>query len=182
MKNNLKELEGIGPVFFERSRRAQNINISIKFPDRVRVAVPLGISFKRAESIALSKKSWIKKNINKLSNQINLKDHLQSINVSHAKRELIDRLRYLADRDGFAYNKISIRNQKTRWGSCSSDNNISLNIKLICLPKDLIDYVILHELTHTKIKNHSLSFWSFLNQYIPDAKKKDRALKRYSCA
>ena len=175
-------LEGVGPVSFERSRKARSISISVKSPDRVRVAVPEGISLQAAEDFTLSKISWIKKNINKLSNQIDLKQQLNLVDVNYAKLYLINRLRILANQHGFTYNKVSVRNQKTRWGSCSFNNNISLNIKLVCLPKHLADYVILHELVHTKIKNHSPSFWSFLNKYIPDAKKIDKALKRYSCS
>ena len=176
------EIEGIGHVVIERSVRAKNISISVKFPDQVRVAVPANVSFEKAEQFAQTKAPWIKKNIDKFSNQINLSQHLDSINTDHAKSYLIGRLQHLANKHGFSYNSVSVRSQKTRWGSCSFNNSISLNIKLICLPKDLIDYVILHELAHTKIKNHSPSFWSFLNQYVPDVKKKDKALKGYSCA
>ena len=176
------EIDGIGLVLFERSFRARNINIRIKSPSKVRVAVPIGVSFEKAKKVAISKRGWIKRNIKKFSNQINLNNQLESIDLGAAKRYLIDRLDYLARLHSFNYNKITIRNQKTRWGSCSADNNISLNIKLACLPKLLIDYVIMHELVHTKIKNHSPSFWSFLDKYIPGAKKIDKSLKRYSCA
>ena len=79
----------------------------------------------------------------------------------------------------FTYNNITIHNQRTRWGSCSPNNNISLNMKLVRLPDDLIDYVILHELVHTRIKNHSKKFWDELNVYICDAKKLERRLKEY---
>ena len=175
-------IEGIGPVFFETSQKARNINISVRYPNKVRVAVPKGISFKEAERVARSKAPWIKKNISKLSSQINLNKQLESIDFDYAKNYLIKRFKYLADLHGFYYGKITIRNQKTRWGSCSENNNISLNIKLICLPERLIDYVILHELTHTKIKNHSAYFWSFLSQYVDNPKKIDSSLKRYSCA
>ena len=176
------ELKEVGPVFFEKSRRARKVSISIKYPNRVRVAVPEGVSFEKAQQFAKSKVFWIKKTIEKFSSQINLSQYSDLIDVKYAKSYLIERLEYLANQHGFSYRKVSIRNQKTRWGSCSVDNNISLNIKLIYLPKDLRDYVILHELAHTKIKNHSPYFWSFLSRYISDAKKKDRALKGYSCA
>jgi len=175
-------LEGVGPILFERSRRARNINISVKSPNRVRVAVPVGVSYQEAEDVVLSKMSWIKKNIDKLSDRISLSQCIDSIDVDYARSYLVARLKDLASLHGFEYSKVSVRNQKTRWGSCSADNNISLNIKLVCLPKHLADYVILHELVHTKIKNHSPSFWRFLNDYVPDAKKIDRALKRYSCS
>ena len=176
------DLKGVGPILFERSRKARKVSIRIKSPNQVRVAVPDGMSFEKAQQFVQSKVSWIKKNIGKFSSQINLSQCLDSIDVKYAKSYLIERLECLASQHGFSYSKVSIRNQKTRWGSCSADNNISLNIKLICLPKDLRDYVILHELAHTKIKNHSPSFWSFLSQYVMDVKKKDRALKGYSCA
>jgi hypothetical protein len=92
---------------------------------------------------------------------------------------LLNRLANLAKEHKFIYNKATIRNQKTRWGSCSAKNNISLNIQLINLPKILIDYVIIHELVHTYIKNHSRLFWITMEDYLPNAKVLDRSLKRY---
>ena len=86
----------------------------------------------------------------------------------------------MAKEHGFRYNKATVRNQKTRWGSCSAKNNISLNMQLMNLPKELIDYVILHELVHTKVKNHSKTFWATLDQYNHNAKQKNRALKDYT--
>ena len=175
-------IEGIGSVFLEVSRKARNISISVRYPNKVRVAVPLGVSFEEAEKVVFSKKSWIKKNIDKFSNQISLDKELQSIDLSLAKKRLVQRLQYLADLHGFSYNKVTIRKQRTRWGSCSSNNDISLNIKLACLPQFLADYVMLHELVHTEVKDHSAYFWKFLDRYVDSSKKVDKALKRYSCA
>ena len=80
----------------------------------------------------------------------------------------------------FVYNKVTIRNQKTRWGSCSGKNNINLNMKLMNIPNHLIDYVILHELVHTKVKNHRPLFWGSLDIYVGNAKAIDKELKKYS--
>jgi predicted metal-dependent hydrolase len=77
------------------------------------------------------------------------------------------------------YQKISIRSQKTRWGSCSSNGNLSFNWRLIKTPKFVIDYVILHELTHTKIMNHSKSFWLTLKIFCPQYKEALDWLKKY---
>ena len=74
---------------------------------------------------------------------------------------------------------LIIKNAKTRWGSCSSINNINLNLHLMRLSDELIDYVILHELVHTKIKNHQKEFWDLLNIVSGDAKGLDRELKKY---
>ncbi len=81
-----------------------------------------------------------------------------------AKKILPPRINELALKHGFQVNKITIRNNKRNWGSCSSKNNISLNLQLMKLPDDLIDYVLLHELVHTKIKNHGPQFWAKLDE------------------
>jgi len=80
----------------------------------------------------------------------------------------------------FKYARASIRNQKTKWGSCSAKNNISLNINLVGLPDQLRDYVILHELVHTGIKNHSKKFWTELDKYTAgSAKELSKKLRKY---
>jgi predicted metal-dependent hydrolase len=72
-----------------------------------------------------------------------------------------------------------VKNQKTRWGSCSEKNNINLNVNLVLLPDELIDYAILHELVHTRVKNHSKRFWAELDKLVGDAKKNDKKLKNH---
>ena len=94
------------------------------------------------------------------------------------KNMLTERLRYLTEKHGFTYNRVFIRNQKTRWGSCSHKNNISLNMKLIRLPDELIDYVILHELVHTDRKDHGKAFWTEMDKIIGDGKKMASRLKK----
>jgi len=97
-----------------------------------------------------------------------------------AKTLLTRRLQQLAKNHGFSYNRVFIRNQKTRWGSCSSKNNISLNMKLVKLPDELIDYVILHELVHTCKKDHSKAFWAEMDKLVGNGKKMAAQLKNYS--
>ncbi|MFC2051983.1 M48 family metallopeptidase [Chloroflexota bacterium] len=79
----------------------------------------------------------------------------------------------------FTFNRVFIRSQKTRWGSCSKNNNISLNVKLVLLPEDLVDYVILHELVHTRIHNHSKSFWEELDRHTGNSKAFASRLRKY---
>ncbi len=88
-----------------------------------------------------------------------------------------ERTRFLADKYGFEIGRIALRNQKTRFGSCSYRNNINLNINLMNYDFDVIDYVILHELAHTKIKNHSKDFWSEVEKYCPNYKELRKKLK-----
>lgn len=98
-----------------------------------------------------------------------------------ANQMLPKRLEELAARHGFKYSKVSIRNNRRNWGSCSSRNNISLNLQLMKLPVELIDYIILHELVHTEIKNHGEKFWERLNE-ITNMRARDltRQVKQYS--
>jgi len=88
-----------------------------------------------------------------------------------AKQYLSVRLVQLSEQYGFEFNRLFIREQKTRWGSCSSRGNISLNWKLIKAPVSVSDYVILHELAHTEIMNHSAAFWQRVEALVPDYKE-----------
>lgn len=96
-----------------------------------------------------------------------------------AKRYLPQQVAYFAQKFGFSFNKVAIKNAKTRWGSCSYTNNINLNLHLMRLPQHLCDYVILHELAHTVEKNHGPRFWALLDQISGDAKGLDRQLRAY---
>ncbi len=96
-----------------------------------------------------------------------------------AKEYLPQRTAKLAKEHCLSYKKVFVKNQKTRWGSCSRVNNINLNIHLMRLPDELIDYVILHELVHTLEKNHGKKFWAKLNELTGSAKHFDKELKAY---
>ncbi len=96
-----------------------------------------------------------------------------------AKRHLPRRLEELSGEHGLSYNRVFIKNNRSRWGSCSHKNNINLSLHMMRLPEHLIDYILLHELVHTVHKNHSKHFWKDLERIFPSAKAADRELKRY---
>jgi len=176
-------VDGVGLVLFERSRRARHVSISVKPFQGVRVAVPYGFSFQKAEEFVSSKTNWIKIHLEKMQ-QYEKECRFNSgvaddIDWTKAKTRLTRRLKQLAAKHGFAYNRLFIRNQKTRWGSCSGKNNISLNMKLVKLPDELIDYVLLHELVHTVKKDHSKDFWLEMDRLVGDGKKMASRLRRY---
>jgi len=98
-----------------------------------------------------------------------------------AKNILPARLKKLAEINGFSFNKVTIRNNRRNWGSCSSKNNISLNLQMMKLPDKLIDYILLHELVHTEIKNHGPKFWEKLNRITGNqARELAREVKQFS--
>jgi predicted metal-dependent hydrolase len=99
-----------------------------------------------------------------------------------AKEYLPGKVNELADKYGFKFNKLTLKNIKSRWGSCSRKGNINLSIHLMRLPDHLIDYVILHELVHTVHHNHSDRFWNMLNSVTGAAKSLDKELRKYRIA
>ncbi len=96
-----------------------------------------------------------------------------------AKNFLPQRVEELADKYGFSYRKVFVKNARTLWGSCSSKNNINLNLHLMRLPERLQDYIIIHELAHTVHRNHGVKFWKQLDLYMGDARLLAKELKSY---
>lgn len=177
------QIENVGTVYFEKSRRARRLNITIRPYQPVRVAVPYGVSFEEARNFVNTRISWLQKHtarMKRLEMQwTKLRENSKPMDRESAKRKLVSRLAELARKHGFTYSKVFIKNQRTRWGSCSSQNNINLNVNLVHLPDELMDYVLLHELVHTKIKNHSRAFWRELDRFVGDARAKDKQLRQY---
>lgn len=96
-----------------------------------------------------------------------------------AKKHLIKRTKELSLKMKFPFNQIFIRDSKNKWGNCSKDKNISLNWKLIKAPDYVIDYIIIHELVHTLVMNHTHKFWTLLRSYYPNYKESIKWLEKY---
>lgn len=109
-----------------------------------------------------------------------VENFLLEIYKTECRQFLPGRVRSYAEKYGFKYTALSFRNNVSNWGSCSFDNKISLNVKLMKLPDDVIDYVILHELCHTIEKNHSGAFWQLVKNVCPDFEIRRRKLKDFN--
>jgi len=142
----------------------------------------------RNESVAIKHKITnneilvlIPKNIDVQSElaQLEIRNAIETAWRKEAKATLPIRTAELAESYGFSFQKVTIKNTKTRWGSCSYKNNINLCLHLMRLPDYLVDYVILHELVHTKVKNHSQQFWAMLHEISPMSRDHDKELKNY---
>ena len=147
----------------------------------VKVTIPKGRSVKLAEEFLKLKIPWVIKHLDQFRRprRESTKIELPPVNRVRAKIDLTERINHLARKHGFSFNRLFIRSQKTRWGSCSTRNNISLNMYLVSLPGELRDYVILHELVHTKHKNHGRKFWAALNKLVGDSKELRRQMRKY---
>jgi predicted metal-dependent hydrolase len=184
VENKTLEIDGV-KILFRLSKRSKRINISVSPFYGVRVAVPYSSSFEKAEEFVHAQIDWIKKHTEKMSwyNEKYCSDSNNTENADidkvKAKRLLTGRLKKLAVKHGFIYNRVSIRNQRTRWGSCSSRNNISLNIKLVRLPDEMIDYIVLHELVHTIHKDHGPNFWAEMDKLVGNGRQMRFRLKNY---
>jgi predicted metal-dependent hydrolase len=178
-------ISGIGEILLEHSPRAKYMNLSIRPFRGIRVAVPRGVSLESAEAFARSKTEWIMQHLPRLkAMEQALVAQRQAqpdvpIDRKTAKARLIERLDELSQKHGLPYNRVFVKRQKTRWGSCSLKKNINLNIQLTALPEALMDYAIVHELVHTKILNHSRDFWDELERLLPGALGLDRELRKY---
>ncbi len=177
-------IDGIKFVF-RKNPLSKYIRISLKQDRYVLVSMPKRASFSAAKEFAKKNLPEIKKVFQNAPQKEYILDgerfesrekYICALRKK-AKSYLPERLAKIAQKYGYKYNKVALKLMKTRWGSCSFKNNINLNISLLTLEEDLIDYVLLHELVHTVEKNHAKTFWARLLSHMPDARARQKILK-----
>ena len=162
-----------------RSNR-KTVAIQVNSDLSVTVRAPRSASEKDIEEILKKKEAWISKHIEKIKET---KERVEAEPTEKLTREKVialaeealkvipERVEYFAKVIGVTYGKITIRNQKTRWGSCSSKGNLNFNCLLMLAPPEVLDYVVVHELCHRKQMNHSKAFWLEVEKVLPDYKE-----------
>ncbi|MFT5702955.1 MAG: putative metal-dependent hydrolase [Rickettsiales bacterium] len=167
--------------------KTRNVRIAIKQDLQITVSFPKHCSIKKAQQFFESKIIWVSNSLQKMNKRQEIRQKYQEISLNKLsdlefmdkKHYLVLRCRELAEKNNLQIKKVILKKQKTIWGSCSALNIISLNINLAYLKDELIDYVILHELAHVKVKNHSREFWNELERMLPNSKELNRQLKSY---
>lgn len=169
----------------KKSKRAKRMRLSIDCNGAVVVTVPNGFKENIADSFVQEKRNWIfsklelfKQFNNKISIRYTKKDYI--VHKETALNLITERVEYFSNLYGYQYNRISIKDQRTRWGSCSKKGNLNFNYKILFLPKDIQDYVVLHELCHLKELNHSKQFWNLVSNILPNYRESRGELKQHS--
>lgn len=168
-----------------RSNR-KTVAIQVNSNLGVTVRAPRSALEKDIEEILKKKKAWISKHIEKIKET---KERFEAEPTEKLTREKVialaeealkvipERVEYFAKVIGVTYGKITVRNQKTRWGSCSSKGNLNFNCLLMLAPPEVLDYVVVHELCHRKQMNHSKAFWLEVEKVLPNYKEVRKWLK-----
>lgn len=162
----------LGEVTLSQTRRARRITVSVRGGGAVRLSYPFGVSRQRALEFLDSRMEWIERTRERLSSRQTAlpsglppeaqKDLVEELRRA-AKADLPPRIERIARQTGLHYAKLSIRASRTKWGSCSGQNHISLSLFLMTLPEHLRDFVIVHELCHTVHHDHSPRFHALVN-------------------
>lgn len=166
----------------KKSRRARRVRMTLYRDGRVVLTLPFFVSYKEGRAFLQSKIEWIRKKTRDIAlrpENILSRGSVEEYRSSRvAAEELIsERLHYFQKSYAVVWKRLSIRNQKTRWGSCSRQGSLSFNYRLLLLPAYLRDYVIVHELCHLLELNHSKRFWALVARTFPDYKGLRRELR-----
>ncbi|HWA32315.1 MAG TPA: M48 family metallopeptidase [Candidatus Paceibacterota bacterium] len=168
----------------KRSKRARRMRLAVYCDGAVVITSPLGVDQSIIEKFFSDKKRWVLdkvkffKNIDsKAIRTFSHRDYIE--NKEKAYRLVQERAEFYNKIYGFSFNKIFIKNQKTRWGSCSHKGNLNLNYKIIFLSQKHQDYIIVHELCHLKEFNHSRKFWALVEKVLPNYLDIKKELRNY---
>ncbi len=167
-----------------RSRR-RSIAMQLKPDGSVLVRAPRLLPQREIRRFVENHQSWIQNQLKKQAAAQELRDAAEPLDERElkalresARRDLTQRSAFWAERLGVTYGRISIRHQRSRWGSCSSKGNLNFNCLLMLAPESVRDYVVVHELCHRKHMNHSPAFWQMVEQVLPDWRNAKTWLKR----
>jgi predicted metal-dependent hydrolase len=163
-----------------RSRKAKRVRIAVHSDGDIVVSGPLRLSDAFAARAIESHRQWIERMIEKQKKMtVGLQLEKDVVDRREFLREVADLVRRRAGAMGVHVRKVSVRKMRSRWGSCSKEGNITINLLLGHLPDELLEYVAVHELCHLVHHNHSKSFWDLVHAYLPDFKQRKIMLNRY---
>lgn len=163
-----------------RSWRTTRIRISVRRNATVVVTIPFFLPTAFAEKFVRTHQKWIREKVYALQKKETQNQNHPTYQKSKAaaRTYITELIENYTKKYNFTYNRISIKNHASRWGSCSRKKNLNFNYRLLFLPKELAEYVVVHELCHLEHLNHSPQFWQKVGEIMPDYKIARRALKK----
>ena len=166
-----------------RSKR-RSMGLEIKPDGTVLLRLPKRVSDREAMDFLRSRETWLRRHLETVRQREAELEHIAPLTEEErtaltkaAKTHLSERCAYFAPLVGVDYGRVTIRAQKTRWGSCSAKGNLNFNCLLMLAPPEVQDYVVVHELCHRKQMNHSPAFWAEVARVLPGYKIQERWLK-----
>lgn len=173
-------------ISVKRSSR-KSIGLEVRATGEVFARIPSRLSDKKIKEFIESHKTWILQKVAFMEQKIDSKKELRvpfwedltGREREKIKEKISSRVQYYSEKMQVEYERITIRNQKTRWGSCSSKGNLNFNYRLFYLPEELLDYVVIHELAHRRYMNHSMQFWKEVAAYCPSYGRYRKKLGEY---
>ena len=174
----------LGDIECVRSWRARSIRLVVRADGTLRLTYPLFTAKSRAIAFAESKIAWIEQTRQRIKERKSAMPTITPSEVERLRREarkyIPPTIERLAQANGLTYNTLRISSAHTRWGSCSGKNGISISLFVMLLPEHLREFIILHELCHTRHHNHSAAFHTLLNTLVDGRERLlDKELKGY---
>lgn len=164
----IKLAENITAVI-QKHRRARQVKLFITAAKKVKVTIPSYLPYFVGKSFLESKKEWVFKKLAELPETKPLQPA-----TKEQKKQALEKIKDLAavyaQLYGVTYRKISVKNMRARWGSCSVQGNLNFNWRLLLAPEGIMRYVVVHEICHLRELNHSARFWTLVAQTIPEYK------------
>ena len=174
-------LAPVEPVEVRRSSRARRWRLEVPWGGPARLTVPRSATRADVERVLAERRPWIEKQRRRQVPRLGLE--LLGVNEREGRNRAREVVTALAEREserlGVAYRRIRIGGQRTLWGSCSAGGTLSFNWRLVMAPPEVVDYVVVHELCHLRVPNHSQSFWSLVARHRPGWREQRAWLREY---
>jgi len=168
----------------KKSQKSRNLRIVVSCISGITVSAPYFFNDEIIENFIKKKANWIFNKLNYFNNLKNniiyLPKHNYFIEKIKCYNLILNKINEINKNYNFKFNKIKVKRQKSRWGSCSKKRNLNFNYKIVFLPEKLRDYIIIHELCHLQELNHSKKFWELVGKTIPEYKSIRSELKKIS--
>ena len=186
---SIKKADGRGEIRISVIRSARkSLGLEVRDANTVLARIPTRVSDRELKAFVENHRSWILEKTEVMAEREEKRkstpapppELLSKTDRMKIQLKIGKRVRHYCEAMGVTVGYVTVKNQKTRWGSCSAKGNVNFNYQLAFLPEELLDYVVIHELAHRHHMDHSRAFWAEVEKYCPDYRERRAALKEYS--